>query len=84
MLCVYYYVYSIIRAYNIMLGMREYKHSIKQVGKKGVCTPRGTPPLCTNRAKYNTRYRYRNRPEEPGLLVVRVDFVLIMLSYKEQ
>ena len=24
--------------------MREYKHSIKQVGKKGVCTPRGTPP----------------------------------------
>ena len=23
--------------------MREYKHSIKQVGKKGVCTPRGTP-----------------------------------------
>ena len=26
--------------------MREYKHSIKQVGKKGVCTPRGTPPPC--------------------------------------
>ena len=38
--------------------MREYKHSIKQVGKKcqkKVCARREVPPpLCTNRAKYNT------------------------------
>ena len=43
-----------------MLGMREYTHSIKQVGKKcekKVCARREVlipPPLCTNRAKYNT------------------------------
>jgi hypothetical protein len=47
-----------IRAYNIMLGMREYKHSIKQVGKK--CEKK-VPPLSANRAKYNihkTRMMY--------------------------
>ena len=51
--------------------MREYKHSIKQVGKKGVCTPRGTPPLCTNRAKYNTRYRYNTGTDPKNPLTPR-------------
>ena len=33
--------------------MREYKHSIKQVGKKGVCTPRAERYPHPLRAKYN-------------------------------